>query len=278
MRHKMAEKDNMIRCTGSASVATPWWQRGATALWSAWRWALQQVPGPCALCGQRCHGGQLCAGCWQQARAGLALPRCVYCAEPLAAACGTVPQSCTACQAAPPPFVAAVVGMLYTAPANTLILQVKQARRYGGTGVLAQLLVAALRQQNLKHFHDAWVVPVPASPPALRQRGFNPAGEVAAEVARRFGWPIQRRVLVWCNPQAYQSQRGRGRRARLQDRANSFQVAAQAAGLEGRAVILVDDVMTTGATLRAAATALRAAGAGPVLACAVARTPPRARP
>lgn len=268
----VGDEGHMIRPSVPDTVA----RLGAhslAALRRGWRATWRQVPGPCALCAQRCCGGPLCPGCWHQVRASRLGRRCACCAVPQVL---RAPDSwCRDCRRDPPAFARVIIGMAYAAPADTLILQFKQAQRYGRAGLLADLLVAALRDEDGLVGLPAprWVVPIPAAPSALRRRGFNPAGEVAADVARQLGLPLLRRTLVWRDVADYRSQHQLGRRARL-ERADSAFAVAPAAALAGAGVLLIDDVMTTGATLRGAASALRAAGVASVLACAVARTPP----
>jgi predicted amidophosphoribosyltransferase len=113
------------------------------------------------------------------------------------------------------------------------------------------------------------VVPVPSHPwPSLR-RGFDPAREMASSIGRRLGVPVRpralKRALLAFRPLKTMHAIGRQREA-------SRAFAAREV-FRGGSVILVDDVMTTGATLVACSAALRRAGAGEILVAVWARTP-----
>lgn len=112
------------------------------------------------------------------------------------------------------------------------------------------------------------VVPVPLPWPRRLRRGFNPAEVLAQPVARGLGRPLERLLIRrWGRRQTGLSRRGRQRNleGRLRCRRR----------LDGERVLLVDDVLTTGVTLDAAARCLRRAGAGSVVALAAVRTPGR---
>jgi ComF family protein len=135
-----------------------------------------------------------------------------------------------------------------------------------------------VRQLTGAHRQDArWpappaVVPIPLHPRRLRARGFNPAGLLASEIARRndvrtvFDWLVRLRDTP---PQA-----GLGRRARHANVEGAF-ACRPLRGATPERIWLVDDVVTTGATLRAAARALCDAGVREVFALCAARTPSR---
>ncbi len=114
----------------------------------------------------------------------------------------------------------------------------------------------------------AFVAPVPMHPTRLRERGFHPAGELARAVAAALGTRIDRDALRQLRSTA--SQTGLDRRARRRNVEGAF---AARTGLRGVAcVALVDDVVTTGATLGECARALRRAGVRSVVAVCAART------
>ena len=113
------------------------------------------------------------------------------------------------------------------------------------------------------------IVPVPLHPARIRARGFQPAGVLARAVARRLGVPLLRERLgrVRDTP----SQTGRGRAERRRNVAGCFALVSPAP-LPPR-LWLVDDVVTTGATLGEAARVLRRAGVREIGAVCIARTP-----
>ena len=159
----------------------------------------------------------------------------------------------------------------YAFPWNTLIGDFKFRNDVALATLLAERLTAALSQGPGGTNVDL-VLPVPLSAQRLQQRGFNQAWELARRLARRFGLQAEAHLLQRPVDTAHQVELS------LQDRAHNlqgaFMVDPQArSGLVGRRVALVDDVMTTGATFRAATRALLQAGAGSVDVWAVARTP-----
>ncbi len=116
------------------------------------------------------------------------------------------------------------------------------------------------------------VLPVPLAPGRLAERGYDQAWELAHQVARELQLPARARWLERPVDGAHQADLSLPQR--LRNLRGAFRVAPSAqAALQGRHVALVDDVMTSGATLREAASALRRAGAARVDAWVLARTP-----
>jgi ComF family protein len=105
----------------------------------------------------------------------------------------------------------------------------------------------------------AVVVPVPMDAVSRRRRGFNQAESMAREIARQWGLPLVAAAIEKPSPTAAQSLLGREARAR--NLAGAFRPGRRAQAVSGRQVVLVDDLVTTGATARACAQALEAAGA-----------------
>jgi ComF family protein len=113
------------------------------------------------------------------------------------------------------------------------------------------------------------IVPVPLHPRRLRQRTFNQADEIARPLARAIRVPLIVRGIH--RHRHTEAQTALSRAARLAGPAQAFAVSNRS--LRGLTIAVVDDVITTGATVNALAAALRAAGAQSVVAWAVARTP-----
>ncbi len=140
----------------------------------------------------------------------------------------------------------------------------KYRGRRGATRPLARLLNQIATQESLPH---DLVVPVPLHPDRLAERGFNQAELLAEEVALLTGRPIGRAALsrVRATPPQVHSGIAERRRNVL----GAFRASEEA--VEGREVLLIDDVATTGATLESCARALRAVGAASVWGLVLAR-------
>jgi ComF family protein len=217
-------------------------------------------PGQCMIC-RAWPAATLCPRC--VARFAAPSPRCESCALP-------VPDGvarCGACLREPPPFDRCLTAADYRWPWTRCIAQLKFGADPGLAAPLAALLAVAPGVAPALAQADS-VLPVPLSAPRLAERGYNPAQLLARHL------PAQRvRADVLLRPRHGPPQRGLPRAERLKNVRGAFAVAPpRAAALQGRRVALIDDVMTTGATLRAAAQALRDAGAAHVTAIVFART------
>ncbi|MDI5934078.1 ComF family protein [Halomonas kalidii] len=218
------------------------------------------LPGRCAFClAPGSDGHPWCEACF--ASLPWNLPACPCCAELQPGQLAG--RLCGVCLRLPPAYDRARVPLRYEGEVAGLVRRFKfHASPRAGT-VLLDLLMAGLSAEAL-----AWpaaVVPVPLHPRRARERGFDQAGWLARRLARRSGRPLieaERRRDT-------RSQRGLDRRERRANLRGAFRVEA---ALPSR-VVLVDDVMTTGATLDALAVACRRAGAERVEVWAVARTP-----
>ncbi|HET6998668.1 MAG TPA: phosphoribosyltransferase family protein [Solirubrobacterales bacterium] len=127
---------------------------------------------------------------------------------------------------------------------------------------VADLMADRIQWLAPAHLLSGAIVPVPPAPSRLRRRGFDPAGELAAALAERLGTPLEPCLAR----RGGRRQVGRRRSERL-----GQPPRIHATGVAPRSVLLVDDVLTTGATMTACAQALRAAGAARVVAVTFAR-------
>lgn len=191
--------------------------------------------------------------------------RCAVCA--LALEHG---QRCPDCAALEPAFDLVVTAFDYVPPVDQLILQLKNACRFQQARFMAGLLAQAVQQARPRVEGITIVLPVPSSRRALRRRGFNPAGEIARQLAARLGLAYQPGLLRRSGEGVSQKQLGRAARSGLQ--AGRYTCPRR---VDGAVVAVVDDVLTTGATLHAVARALKQAGAAKVVGLVVARTPYR---
>ncbi len=242
--------------SGIAMAARDGLARAASAGLSLLRHALPQA---CALCTAPSGNALLCAACEAALpRIAAACPRCAL-PSPGAAVCG-------ACLARPPPYVAALAAWAYVFPVDRLLQEFKYGGRLALAEPLALALCAALAARETP-VPDC-LAAIPLAPRRQRARGFNHAREIASRVGGAIGVPLAGglRRMRETPPQAG---------LRFAERAANVSGAFVADGdFAGKSVAIVDDVMTTGATLASAARALLAAGALRVEAWAVARTLP----
>jgi ComF family protein len=213
------------------------------------------LPRACLLCGATTRT-PLCAACEADLPRMLG-PSCPVCATPLV----TPALACGACLKSPPAFDATLASWHYAFPVDCLVQSLKFSRRLASADFFARGLLAG------PHPQGAVIVPVPLSRMRLRERGFNQALEIARPLARALALPLDATSLVRTRETLPQS--GLPWRARQGNVRHAFACSRDFSGL---AVIVVDDVMTTGATLDAVARALKDHGAARVVNWVAART------
>ena len=220
------------------------------------------LPPRCYACGAAvAQQGELCGSCWT----GL-----TFITEPMCRICGypfdyAMPEEslCGACHARPPAYDRAKSALVYDDASRDLVLAFKRGDRTALADPLGRLAARAGRDLLES---AGLILPVPLHPRRLFARRFNQAALLAKAISRQSG-------VDWSPDLLYRrkntpSQGGLSHKQRRENMRGAFLVRRR---VEGRHVVLVDDVMTTGATAEACAKALRRAGARSVALVTVTR-------
>ena len=230
-------------------------------------WALAALdlvfPALCPVCGSPLAEGRrdpLCGPCWS-AIPRIAEPCCNHCGAPFAAG---GPRLCGPCAADPPAWDWARAAASYEGVVRDAI----HALKFEGRRALARPLAALVREQwgSVLASDVTGLVPVPLAGAREHGRGFNQAALLAEGVAAGLDVPVRPRWLARVRVTRAQSELGAAER-----RANVRGAFAADPATAGRHVVVVDDVLTTGATAAECARALRAVGAARVGVLTVAR-------
>ena len=187
--------------------------------------------------------------------------------EPLCRRCGAEvasPRGDCGCRARLPSLTRMRSAVAYEGPAEKVIHRFKYEGWRRLSRPLARLLAERLVIEGVA---ARWVVAVPLHPTRMRQRGFNQAELLADELRRLLTVEAPKGELM--RTRSTPPQVGRDRRARFENVKAAF--AWRGPPLGGQAILLIDDVATTGATLNACAAALNEAGSGPVTGVSIAR-------
>ena len=197
----------------------------------------------------------LCPACWDDIEF-IAPPHCAACGLPFAYDLGAE-VLCAACVAEPPAFRRARAVFRYDEASRKLLLDYKHGDRTESAPAFASWMARAGRELLGE---AEFVAPVPLHPQRLFQRRYNQAGLLAHALARSSGVPYAPDLLM---RRRHTPPQGRlSRAARQRNLAGAFAVMPRWSDrLTGRRVLLVDDVMTTGATAEATARVLLRAGA-----------------
>ncbi len=237
---------------------------------------LPSLASQCAVC-RSWPAEQVCTPC--VSRFAPAQRRCSLCAIGLAADLSmglrSGPELCATCVRERPPLDATVAAVSYSYPWSTLIASYKFGNQHGWASFFAAMLLRTEGAAQMVASLDEkdWIVPMPLSAERLESRGFNQSWELAKAVARQTQTAARADARLLLRVKHTRPQSQLKREARLANVKGAFRVdPLRVPEVEGRRVVLIDDVMTSGASLFTAAEALRLAGASQVSALVLART------
>lgn len=222
------------------------------------------IPGCCLLCNQRSNTGfDLCTLCLQ------ALPVlgdcCRHCGAPLCSEALNT-RCCGTCLCKPPSFDNTLVPFLYQDPIIPLVAKLKFHRNLSVGRLLGSLMAQHIKQRTMETM-PSLLVPVPLHPKRLRQRGYNQAIIIAEHLSYQLDIPLTRTQCKRIRNTATQTQiNAKHRSANVN---NAFVCSMQNPPTH---VAIVDDVMTTGATVNEVSKALKKAGVAKVSVWCCART------
>lgn len=241
----------MANCYGSVMHAAQ------TALRKACSGVLDLLlPPRCPLCRDIVPvSGNFCAGCWNRLDF-LTAPMCACCGFPFPYDVGEA-ALCGECAAEPPAYDTARAALVYNEASADLVLGLK----YGDRTQLSRIMAAMMARAARESLEQApLIVPVPLHRRRLRQRFFNQAALIAAALGKRAGIPVC--VDAMLRIRDTPPSKGMSRKARFDNVKSAIRVAAHARSrVAGRRILLVDDVMTTGATAGVCARQLKRVGA-----------------
>jgi len=215
----------------------------------------------CELCAERTGPLQpnICASCLELLT--LLPSGCRICAEPLPPVNIAV---CGACLDHPPAYERLTAPFLYADPLRRLIAEYKYRGRLHLTALFGELMVAAFAQAEFRP--PSVIIPVPLHTTRLRERGFNQAHEIAKPLSHDTKIPIASGAVQRLRHTP--PQQGLSAKGRLSNIRQAFAVRED---FSGARVLIVDDVVTTGATINELAASLKRAGATSVTGLALAR-------
>ena len=213
------------------------------------------MPGSCLLCGSNSSDSLLCLACSNDLPP-LPVHRCPQCGDQT-----THGERCGACLKDSPAFEKTSAIFRYEFPVDRIIHAYKYGHQLAVAEWAAELIARHINSDGIN-----LLIPMPLHTERLRERGFNQSLEIARHIASKKSLPLDSHSLIRSRPTAPQAELPMKERAR--NVRGAFECTSD---LGGKRVLLIDDVMTTGATLREAARIIKLHGATRIEVAVVAR-------
>lgn len=253
-RRKRCNYELSRTCEDMSILTQPWRARSTETPQSGCLWSPH-----CLLCGGASSFDLLCPACQAD------LPGLQHAACPVCLSRTTHGERCGACLHLPPYYDRVSALFAYDFPIDRLI----QAMKYGHQLLLAEWFGNKLGQQLAEHFDCEKIdriIPMPLHPARLRERGFNQAVELSRPLEKRLKIPVDRNLLARQRATTPQAQLA------LKERSGNVLGAFSCKReIPGQSVLLIDDVLTTGATANECARLLKSHGAEKVHVAVIAR-------
>ncbi len=232
------------------------------------------LPAPCRICGQTLANASripicgLCLGSFER----IAEPMCLCCGRPFvsAVAAEAIQPLCRLCRANFYAFEQARTFAIY----SDALSQAITLPKYEEVTRLGDWFAARLAEvfaPLAAEWRPSVIVPVPLYPARQRERGYNQADLIARPLAKRLGLRLESRLLIRTKPRPPQLLLSRSERWKS---VRGAYATREALPVDNLRILLVDDVLTTGATLDSCARALKKAGVAAVFGLTVARIVP----
>ncbi len=177
---------------------------------------------------------------------------------------------CTTCRTAGRYFDGCLASAVYDDKMRDAVLEFKFKYRMYMSNALAVFISEKLREIGINPRNIDYITSVPCDVLRERQRGFDSAGLIAKEISKRLGIPYRNNVVE--KIRQARSQRGMTASQRAQNVRGAYKTAAPSA-VKGKSILLVDDIITTGATLTEVSRVLKRSGAAYVFTAVIAKAP-----
>lgn len=220
-------------------------------------------PPTCFFCRQNIQNGVLCVSCQEKIKP-LSPPLCRYCSKPLKAETGNV---CAACRGKKLYYDSLISCFVYDDPLKTIIHLLKYKDHDYLADFLSGRMAEHLSGTGFIPGSFDWIIPVPSHPVRIRERGYNQSLLLAKKLSVLLKIPLKHDIIFCKHNKPHQTQLARGvRTANLED---NFTVPEN---IPEKKIVLIDDVLTTGATVNECAKALKNRGAETVNVITLAKT------